>query len=116
MLSIFSGKHGKQREEPVRRLRSVSSSIPDQNRRSGSQTSSRAELIKSEDVQSLRSEASKYTLARTESLISDVLSFYSLGKYLNKTFVASILITKPMCLKNVNSGRFFVHEYSFLHH
>ena len=45
---------------------------------SGSRTSSRADLVKSEDVQSLRSEASKYTLARTESLISDVLSFYSL--------------------------------------
>ena len=34
--------------------------------------------VKSEDTKSLRSEASKYTLARTESLISDVLSFYSL--------------------------------------
>ena len=43
----FSGKHGKHREEPVRRLRSVSSSVPasDHSRRPASQSSSRADLV-----------------------------------------------------------------------
>ena len=86
----FSGKHGKPRDDPVKtRIRSVSSSVqPDHPyKRSVSQASSKAELhVKSSattaseaaEVTSLRSDVSKYTFARTESLISDVLSFYSL--------------------------------------
>ena len=63
---------------------------------SGSRTSSRADLVKSEDVQSLRSEASKYTLARTESLISDVLSFYSLdGTDPSKSGPQSPILSSP---------------------
>ena len=38
---------------------------------------SKSEALAAE-VLSLKSDVSKYTLARTESLISDVLSFYSL--------------------------------------
>lgn len=73
----FSGKHGKPREEPVKlRLRSASSSVDPGAKRPSSQTTAKSESLA--EVQSLKSEASKYTLARTESLVSDVLSFYSL--------------------------------------
>ena len=95
----FSGKHGKTREDHTsKRIRSTSSSATttttteqsnakrDIMRSISQRSSSKTELttLKSDqseslaEVMSLKSDVSKYTLARTESLISDVLSFYSL--------------------------------------
>ena len=86
----FSGKHGKTREDPIKRIRSSSSSATEPKRElmrsiSSARSNSKTELAtqsksdKAEslaEVMSLKSDVSKYTLARTESLISDVLSFY----------------------------------------
>jgi hypothetical protein len=91
----FSGKHGKKESENNSsstggRFRSVSTCVDPAfgRQRPVSQSSSKVEFAKPEascaqsgsliEVQSIKSDASKYNLARTESLISDVLSFYSL--------------------------------------
>ena len=60
---------------------------------------SKSEALASE-VLSLKSDVSKYTLARTESLISDVLSFYSFdGTLTNQDDASKVLSSESHSMK-----------------